>query len=346
MENGIDENIYGRENFIETFSYTNVLLNKDEIGDFTYIKDNEGFLFYSTFYKEDTDDEFEFARRVRQLKYEASKYGANTIFIIPPDKYIPGVIEFDKGLPVNDVNPKTDELLMWLYRFGVETVDFREYLPNTNITYEETFYKTDHHWTIPAAFEASKILINELNRNFEADFDLNYSSLKKTDYEIIEFKDGMVGSMGEKAGVNYSDIDDFIFMKPKDTNQYEYIYMSGNNELKNKKGDAEATLIDYDRLESSINNKYNAYMGGLNYYDSITNNSNPEGPTVLFIRDSYASPMITFMAPLFSHIDAVWCLEDLDELNIEDIVEDNIYDYIIIEVYPYNINDEAFNYYR
>ena len=346
VEGVIDEGIYARDNFVETFSYINVLLAKDEISDFTYIKDKEGYLFYSAFFRENYDEEFQYALRVKRLKAAVSKYGTKVIFVVPPDKYIPGKIEFSEGLPVNDVNPKTDELLLWLNRLGIETIDYREYLPNEVLTYDETFYKTDHHWRIPAAFMASRILMEELNYRFEGDFNLQDPSLKMSSYNVTEYPDSMVGSMGKKTGINYSGLDDFIFIEPKFSNEYEYVHLGEEDNEKYQRGSIYETLIDYEHLEGEIGNKYNVYMGGLNYYDSVKNMDNSDAPKALFIRDSYASPMMTFLAPLFSQIDAVWCLEDRDDLSIEDIVESNTYDYIIIELYPYNINDEAFNYYK
>jgi len=152
--------------------------------------------------------------------------------------------------------------------------------------------------------------------------------------------------MGKKTGINYSGLDDFIFMEPRFSNEYEYTHLGEEDNEKYQRGSVYETLIDYEHLEGEIGNKYNVYMGGLNYYDSVKNIDNTDAPKALFIRDSYASPMMTFLAPLFSQIDGVWCLEDRDDLSVEDIVESNTYDYIIIELYPYNINDEAFNYYK
>jgi len=342
VEADINEEIYGKDNFIETFSYMNKLMGKHEINEFEFIKDKKGYLLYSSFFRENTEEEFEYALRIKNLKYKASEYGAETIFIMPPDKYIPSVTEVYEGMPINNVNHKTDELLMWLYRFGVNTIDYREYLPNANISYDETFYKTDHHWTILASFEASKILIDELNKKFGAELNIADESI----YDFKQFSESMIGSISRRVGINFSGVDDFTAIIPNCDNEYNYSFINLTNEIIVKEGATKETIIKEDVLDDELNDKYDTYLGGMHYYDSITNLSNKEGPTALFIRDSYASPMITFLAPLFSKIDAVWCLEDIEELDIEVIVENNVYDYIIIQVYPYNIKDEAFNYYK
>ena len=66
---------------------------------------------------------------------------------------------------------------------------------------------------------------------------------------------------------------------------------------------------------------------------------------MLFIRDSYFSPVIAFFAPLCGEIDAVWSLEAVDDLDTQTMVLENQYDYIIMEVYPFNISAEAFQFF-
>ena len=39
-------------------------------------------------------------------------------------------------------------------------------------------------------------------------------------------------------------------------------------------------------------------------------------------------------------------LETSDQVDIESYVRNNQFDYIVIEVYPYNINNDAFNYFK
>ena len=57
--------------------------------------------------------------------------------------------------------------------------------------------------------------------------------------------------------------------------------------------------------------------------------------------------MIVFMAPMCGQIDAIWALEEVEDLDIERYVKNNEFDYIIVEIYPYNIvNEGAFNFFR
>ena len=67
IEATINENLLGRVNFIETYGFIQVLLDKKECNNFTYIKDEEGYLHYATFYRDADSQLFNYAV-VRQIK--------------------------------------------------------------------------------------------------------------------------------------------------------------------------------------------------------------------------------------------------------------------------------------
>ena len=48
LETVITENMYGRMEFIETYGFVQTLLDKRECNNFSYIKDEEGFLHYAS----------------------------------------------------------------------------------------------------------------------------------------------------------------------------------------------------------------------------------------------------------------------------------------------------------
>lgn len=49
LDESIIGSMYGRMEFIETYSYIQVLLDKREFNNFTYIKDEDGYLHYASF---------------------------------------------------------------------------------------------------------------------------------------------------------------------------------------------------------------------------------------------------------------------------------------------------------
>lgn len=350
IETTINENLLGRVNFIETYGFIQVLLNKKECNNFTYIKDEEGYLHYATFYREADTQLFDYALRVKRLQDYVEKDGTKVLFVVPPSKYDKKLTEFGTGLPVNDPNPVVDEMLFYLNRMGIESLDMREFLPSDQISYEETFFKTDHHWTIPAAFYATDAIKNKINESFGENLDPNNYYLNFDNYDQVTYYSGMLGSMGRKTGANFCGIEDFTALWPKYEGSFKRESMFENGNIVKKEGSFVEALMDTEVLTENTDlytdSQYSLYLNGLCIYEKILNENNPDGAKIFMIRDSYFSPVISFMMPMCSEIDAIWSLEDTHQLDVEKSVVENKYDYIIIEVYPYNINNNAFNYFK
>lgn len=351
MENAMTENVRGRMNFIEGYSYIQTLLNKEEFNNFSFIKDQEGFLHYATFFREPDREVAQYTARLRRLQDAAADSGGKVLFTVVPSKYISGVTQFSPGLQVNDPNPLVDETLFYVNRYGIATLDMRKYLPNEELPYEQTFFRTDHHWTIPAAFVGFQQLVETLNQEFDAGLDPEGFYRDPANYTPVTYQGGMLGSMGRKTGANYANPEDFTALWPNFSGHFRRECLEENGATTVREGDITQTLMIPETLtgqRKSIysDSWYSLYLNGLRYYEHIENLDNPQGAKVLFIRDSYFSPVITFFAPLCGEIDAVWSLEAVESLDIETMVLENQYDYIIMEVYPYNISADAFQFFR
>ncbi len=351
LETAINEHLYGRMNFVEAYGFIQVLLDKREINNFSYIQDEEGFLHYSAFYQNDDPEIFEYALRMKRLQDYVEPKGTKVLFVVPPGKYIPEHTTFRTGLFVNDPNPCVDELLFYLNRLGVETLDLRECLPNEYLSYEETFFKTDHHWTIPAAFYATGEVVDKIAEAFGENLDPEGYYTNINNYELVTYKSGMLGSMGRKTGATYSGLEDFTAIWPKyEGNFYrEYIAREDDGYVK-REGNFVKALMNTNLLLNHTDvysdSQYSLYLNGILNYEKIVNQDNPNGVRFLMIRDSYFSPVIAFMAPMCGEINAIWSLETSSQIDIETCVKEGNYDYIVMEVYPYNINDAAFNFFK
>lgn len=350
LDAGIVENMYHRMDFIETYSWLQVLLDKREVNNFSYIKDEKGFLHYASFFREDDERIPEYARRVKRLQDCVADRGTKVIFFVTPGKYIKGESVLRRGLPVNDPDTVVDELLFYLNRFGVETIDGRMFFPNDELSGEEAFFRTDHHWTIPAAFYASQVFVEEVKARFGDDWDPGHYYMDRANYDSVVYRRGMFGSMGRKTGANFCDVEDFEAYWPKFTRYYERGSMGINDEMEELSGDTTEALMDVGILSKGediySDSQYFLYLDGIRPYEKIINTDNPEGYKVCAIRDSYFSPMIVFMMPMWGELHAIWSLEESDRLDIEDFVKDNEFDYIIVEIYPYNINEESFRFFE
>lgn len=346
LDSAVTENLTGRMNFIEYYSWLQRLMDKREIGNFAYIKDENGFLHYNSFFREADPKLFDYALRVKRMQDWAAQGGTQLLFVLAPSKYIPGVTELRPGLSANDPAEEAETLLIYLNRLGVETLDLGAYLPGEGLSYEETFFRTDHHWTISAAFEASRILFDTLNQRFGAGLD--GKSLERDQYQKVTYPQGMLGSMGRRTGVNFVGLEDFTALWPLYDNQYTRDTLEESGTMTHTEGSTEDTLLMLETLEQDRgvyrDSMYSLYLNGVRAYDRILNKTNSQRPSVFFLRDSYFSPVMTFLAPCFGRTEAMWLLED--QMDIESFVKENQFDYIILELYPYNIGDEAFNFFR
>lgn len=351
---GLDQSIiasmYGRMEFIETYSYIQVLLDKREFNNFSYIKDEDGYLHYASFFREDTNDMEEYARRLKRLQDWVEPNGTKVLFFVTPGKYVRGETEFRTGMPVNNPDNIVDEMLFYLNRYGVETVDCRKYIPNETLSVQDAFFKTDHHWTIPAAFAATQVLVEQIEEKFGVDLDPDDYYMNPAQYESVVYHKGMLGSMGRKTGANFSGLEDFEALWPRFENHYDRVCMGVTDQTQHFQGITEESLMDtgvlLEHKDIYSDSQYSLYLNGLRPYEQIINEDNPDGCRIFAIRDSYFSPMIVFLAPMCGQIDAIWSLEESHMLDIETYVKENEFDYIIMEIYPYNINEDAFNFFK
>ena len=353
FEEVMQDEIVGKRHFVEAYGLTQKTLGKKEFNSFEFVKDNNGFLHYAAFYRDDEKKIFECALRVKRLQNYVEKYGTKVLFVMTPSKYNRKYSDFEMGLPVNNPTEDVNEMMIYLNRLGVPSINLGEVIPSKDIPYEQAFFKTDHHWTVPAAFEATKVMIDELNDRYGANFDPTGFYLSDKAYTVKKYEGHMLGSMGRDTGIAYSGLEDFTALLPNFDGHYKRTYIMDDEET--LEGTYSETLLDMDVLEPDIDyyedSQYSLYLDQVTNLENIENFDNPDGPSVLMIRDSYFGPVIPFMAPMCSKLDAIWALEKMDDMNVGEYIKKQYesgerYDYLIVEYYPHNIDEEAFKFCR
>lgn len=350
LDSLITEEVLGRMNFIEMYAFAQELLGKRESNNFSMIKDENGFLHYASFFREEDEEIMEYAMRMKRLQDYANTQGTEVLFVITPSKYNSQDVTLRTGLPINDPSDIVNELMFDLNRLGVETLNLGESLPNDEVPYEEAFFKTDHHWTIPSAFYGTQKLVEKMQDTFGTEFNDPEFYMDLSNYEIETYTGGMLGSMGRKTGAVFAGVDNFTAYWPTFEGNYYRESMLNDEQLVYESGTfiesfmSPNVLTDEADLYSS--SQYSLYLNELRIYEKIINNENPDGCKIFMIRDSYFSPVISFMMPMCGEIDAIWSLEEVNSLDIETYIKQNDFDYIIMQIYPYNINAEAFNFFK
>src|SRR5699024_9726334 len=161
--------------------------------------------------------------------------------------------------------------------------------------------KTDHHWTIPAAFYATCEVVDKINDSFGENLDPQgyYTDIKN--YDIVTYRSGMLGSMGRKTGANFCGIEDFTALWPRFEGDYTRESMMQGGQSNKKQGSFIEVLMESsvltDKTDIYSDSQYSLYLNGLRIYEKIVNEENPEGSKIFMIRDSYFSPVISFLMP-------------------------------------------------
>ena len=346
VDDDISKNVYNRYGFIEAYGEINRLLGKKEINGFSYALDKNGAYNSVNFWNEVDDiDIRRLTQQMVNLKDKTEENGGKFMFLAFPNKFDPAWNEGYEGIPYNDHNCKTDEMLLWCRRYGIDNIDFRETLKNSGLSFNEMFYKTDHHWTGYAAFLAYVEMVDYMNEKFDAGLDPDHFYRDINNYNVEWVDDCLLGASGRSVGMAFGNtgLEDFQILYPKYSNNIEW-----DNYKVVAKGDYQDTLIHSKELEFSNpydSDAYGYYVGGIYRRERIDNKDNPDGPKVLMIRDSFASPMLVEMTPLFSTIECVWGKYAADGY-IESLVESGEYDYVIVAYYPEDIQENFFKFYK
>lgn len=345
-EEAVSEQLLYKVQFVEVYGYIQKLLFKTEIDNFTYGQDDNGFLNDLGFFREEDSMLPDYAQRVARLKDIVEEKGGKLLLVTPPCKYDPQGSAYAPGYPVNDANAREDALLLYAHEAGVDTMDLRESL--RDFPYQERFFKADHHWTIQAAFAAYSAIVQEFEDRYDLLLDPENFYRDINNYDVYTYKQAMLGSMGRNTGVVFSGLDDYTLIVPKFPTHYINTAKEPNGMELETEGTFEEALLDTVHLSTSniySNSLYSVYLQEVRAWNRIVNTENPDGPKLFCVRDSYFTPVVCFLSPMFSEIHMIWPLGE-GAPDVERYVRENDFDYVIVEVYPYNINDDMFDFCR
>lgn len=344
IENAVNENVFDKYNFIETYGYLQKLMGKNEVNDFEVVKDEGGQLHY-TYFTDGPNDILNILEITKGFKNNLENKDSKLIYLMTPDKYIIGKTNMEIGIPYNYANETADNFLSGLKENNIDYVDFRTFINNSDKTADELFYRTDHHWRIETAFDAYLELVDVLNQEYGENLDPNGYFTDKNNYNFETYESCYLGSMGRKVGKYYSGVDDFTLVYPKFSTSFNF-YGSTNGTTNIKQGRFEEALINayalnYNKdIYSGEGDKYFSYLTGNQGFVHIENNNIKDGVKMVFIKDSYAVPVAAFMSTVASD---VYLIDPryYDE-NILDTVNELNCDYVFISFYPENLTEEFF----
>lgn len=354
LDTSMCDNVRDKFNYVELYGYYNKILNKDEYNSFRIVKDQNGYLLYGNMWnfsdiKNVPVDEY--IERVYKMQQAVKDKGTKVVVLGFPVKSISKYLNYKEGIPYQDYTSVADDYIFYSRNYNIPAIDLRIGLEKSNLQFSDMFFKTDHHWTPLAAFYAFDYMVDEL-KAMGIDLDPTGKYTDIHNYDTETYHECWLGSFGLETGINYVDkLEDITILNPKfDTNYFYRYRYSGDTHFVEEQGKFDQTLLKrkyiYQQSENNMyeGSAYNVYLNGICAYDHIENKNNPEGPKVLFIRDSYSSPLGAYFSSLSSKVDMIWSKGYGKD--IEKLIRENDYDYIFVATWPENIADDSFNFYK
>lgn len=347
IDASIKDNTYGKYTFIDFYGYLQKLMGKNEESNFEVVKDDNGTLHY-TFFGDKANPVYELVKRTEALKNGLKDESVKFAYIMPPDKYYKPYTSLPYGIPYNYANETADSFLDLLKQNNIDTIDLRENLAESGIEPKDLFFKTDHHWKTETAFWEFGQLANTLKNNYGANIkDIDFYT-NKDNYNFITYKDSYVGSMGRKTGIPYSGVDDFTLIYPKFNTDYTYYSKTGEQET-NLKGRFEEALITISPFRTNKGvyalegDKYSSYLFGNQGIVHVVNKKVPNGPKILFVKDSYTVALAAFLSTVCSDIYMVDPRYYTG--SIPEYIDSVKTDFVFVSFYPQDLTEDFFKFY-
>ena len=310
----------------ENILYTH-LIKKD---DSTVVKNDDGFLGYTSSDTLDDSEINQITESIEQLKVISEENQAEFLYCQAPAK------EYYYSFPQNAENRKlenNEKLIEALRDKGVPYLDFMDIFEEEDIPTNELFYRTDHHWKEYPGFVAYQSLCKELKSRYGFEYSQEY--MDYSNYNIKDYPNCFLGSIGRQVGryFTWQGLDDFRLITPKfETNMTEEQPIKGET----RSGTFEESVLFMDHLDGDIykTNPYSVYSGGDFRLQIMKNNLNQQGKKILLIRDSFACVVAPFLALQTSELH-ICDMRDMDgmigdKINMEDYIKEIKPDYVVV----------------
>lgn len=205
---------------------------------------------------------------------------------------------------------------------GVDVLDLRPTFAATPEQATANFIRTDHHWTIDAAFAAFPMIAKALLRTMGRDADQSSDEiLSASAWTRNEVKRCSLGSPGRRVGRLFAPLDDMSWYEPKFRTEMSCSIPSRGLERHGSFREALVVERFFSRKRRhKVMDWYNIYIGGNFPLVEHRNRQAPVKARILLIKDSFAIPIQAFLSTVFSDIDVIDLRHYKDE-KLPDYVE-------------------------
>lgn len=212
----------------------------------------------------------------------------------------------------NYENESADALLQLLSNARIHTLDMRPALSATPEQIEKYFFRTDHHWNFDGAFAGFQMLVQELQGLLPGEaLDVSWTDPSK--WQAHELEKSFLGSRGKRVGIYFGGLDDVTYYTPIDADSANYSYAVPANGASQKiifqKGNFSDAFLFPRQIDPQRSlfqtNPYALYLNNDYPIVQVRNPDAPNGQRILFLKNSFALPLIAYCSTLFREVDAI-----------------------------------------
>lgn len=297
-----------------------------------------------TYAKTSTDYEF---NELTKLKSFLDEEGVELLYVNAPLKYL------DDEECLREIGMKSygnengDVFMTRISEAGVSNIDLRTEMTNDGINSWDMFYRTDHHWTIPAGFWATKKIVHQLNQQ---GFSIDESLYDEDKYTTETYPQCWLGEQGRLVAQSYIGLDDYTCMYPNFDTSFTFTMANGTQQA----GDFSVMMNreNYGATDDYYNRAglHYSYIGqtlGSYNHMKIVNNNVSDGK-ILYLGDSYSYTVLPFLIEGVSEIDGIIMRDNTAGYDLYQQVRDGDYDAVVICYANFMIgahdNSESANY--
>lgn len=223
-------------------------------------------------------------------------------------------------------NQNADTLIERISHQGITVLDLRSKIKEQNLDIKDMFYRTDHHWSVPAGFWASKQIIEKMNLDYNYDIDMDLYDDDK--FGFIKYENSWLGEQGRKLSEAYVGKDDFVEIKPNYETEFTYVRTDQNI----VEGDF-GIFIDEELYDKEMGDDYYpswhySYMTGGLEQAAVINQKAVSNKKMLLLCDSYSYVLTPFLALGISEIDTLILREK--DVDLQSYIENGEYDIVVV----------------
>ena len=233
-----------------------------------------------------------YVNEARQIQSLAAKYDAKFLCCIAPEA---GCYETAPENIQNHSKERLEAIVEGMSSQGIPCLDFNRVFQEQGLTEKELFFCTDPHWKPATGFEAYRAICKELHERYGFSIQEEYTRMEH--FHVETYKKWFLGAYGKKTGrfFTWKGADDFdVIMPDFPTNFNETV--SGRDQI--RRGAFDETMLYKEFLKKDYYHvsNYRTYSGGDKHLQIIQNLLNPDGETVLVVRNSFACVVTPFLA--------------------------------------------------